>query len=138
MRKWGFIQQKGGSGKSTICLNLSVVAETKGEKVLVIDLDPQGTAVFWSTTRGTNKPTVIDALPEKLPDIFKAAAELGATLCMLDAPSRLDPIALAVIRASDMVICPTMPDLLNLAPLRETVELIKSADKLGVTVGVIN
>jgi chromosome partitioning protein len=94
--------------------------------------------VFWSTTRGTNKPTIIDALPEKLGDIIRAAPELGATLLMIDAPSRLDPVALAAIRAADMIVCPTVPDLLNLAPLQETVALIESADKLTAAVGVLN
>ena len=84
MRIWSFIQQKGGVGKTTLCLNLAVAAEAKGEKVLVVDLDQQGSAVFWSTTRGTNKPTVIDALPEKLPDIIRAAPELGITLVPVD------------------------------------------------------
>jgi chromosome partitioning protein len=138
LRIWSFIQLKGGAGKTTLCLSLAVIAEAKGEKVLVVDLDQQGSAVFWATTRATNKPTVIDALPEKLPDIIRAAPELGATLLLIDAPSRLDPVALAAIRAADMIICPTVPDLLNLAPLQATVELIESADKLGGTVGVLN
>ena len=94
--------------------------------------------MFWSTTRGTNKPTIIDALPEKLGDIIRAAPELGATLLMIDAPSRLDPVALAAIRVSDLVICPAATDLLNLAPLQETVALIESVDKLGAAVGVLN
>jgi chromosome partitioning protein len=105
--------------------------------VLVVDLDPRGSAVFWSTTRGTNKPTIIDALPEKLGDIIRAAPELGATLLLIDAPSRLDPVALAAIRAAEMTICPTVPDLLNLVPLQETVALIESADKLTAAVGVL-
>jgi chromosome partitioning protein len=138
VRIWSFIQQKGGVGKTTLCLNLAVAAEATGEKVLVVDLDPQGSAVFWSTTRGTNKPTVIDSLPEKLPDIIRAAPELGATLLMIDAPSRLDPVALAAIRVSDLVVCPAATDLLNLAPLQETVALIETADKLGAAVGVLN
>ena len=138
MRILSFIQQKGGAGKTTLCLNLSVAAEARGEKVLVVDLDPQGSAVFWSTTRGTNRPTIIDALPEKLPDIIKAAAELGASLVFIDAPSRLDAIALAAVRAADLVICPTVPDLLNLKPLQDTVDLIESADKLADAVGVLN
>jgi chromosome partitioning protein len=138
LRIWSFIQQKGGVGKTTLCLNLAVAAEAKGEKVLVVDLDQQGSAVFWSTTRATNKPTIIDALPEKLGDIIRAAPELGATLLLIDAPSRLDPVALAAIRAADLIICPTVPDLLNLAPLQETVALIESADKLAAAVGVLN
>ena len=138
MRVWSFVQQKGGVGKTTLCLNLAVVAEAHGENVLIVDLDPQQSARFWNNQRGSNKPTVIDALSEKLPQIIAAAPTLGATLCMIDAPSRLDPIALAAIRASDLIVCPTLPDLLNLRPLQETVDLIDDAGKLGDTVGVIN
>ena len=37
-----------------------------------------------------------------------------------------------------MIVCPTVPDLLNLASLQETVALIDSADKLTAAVGVLN
>lgn len=69
-----------------------------------------------SSTRGTNRPLVAATQPA----------------------SRLDPIALAAIRAANAIICPTMVDLINLAPLRETVALINSADKLEATIAVIN
>ena len=57
---------------------------------------------------------------------------------MIDVPSRLDSIALAAIRAADMIVCPTLPDLLNLKPLKDTVTLIEAADKLEASIGVIN
>ena len=138
MRIWAFIQQKGGVGKTTLCLNLAVAAEAKGERVLIVDLDQQASSLFWSATRATNKPTIIDAQPEKLGDIIRAAPELGCTICLIDAPSRLDAVALAAIRIADMMVLPTVPDLLNLAPLQETVALIQSADKLSAAVGVLN
>src|SRR5215475_13018245 len=42
------------------------------------------------------------------------------------------------IRAADMVVCPTLPDLFNLGSLQDTVQLLEAAGKLSVTVGVIN
>jgi hypothetical protein len=53
-------------------------------------------------------------------------------------PICVDAIALAAIQAADLIVCPTVPDLLNLAPLQGTVALIESADKLGAAVGVVN
>jgi len=47
-----FVQQKGGSGKSTICTNLAVHAEDNGETVLIIDLDPQSSAADHPTPAG--------------------------------------------------------------------------------------
>lgn len=138
MRIWSFVQQKGGSGKSTICTNVAVHAEEKGETVLIVDLDPQSSASLWHLERGTNKPNVLDAIPDKLEKIIESAPALGITLCLIDSPSKLDAIALAAIRAADMVVCPTLPDLFNLGSLQDTVQLLETADTLDATVAVIN
>ena len=103
MRIWSFVQQKGGSGKSTIATNLGVCGGEEGETVLIVDLDPQHSATLWHSARGTNKPTVIDAIPEKLTNIVTSAPNLGVMLCLIDSPSKLDDIALAAIRVADMV-----------------------------------
>jgi chromosome partitioning protein len=138
MRVWSLVQQKGGSGKSTICTNLAVHAEEKGETVLIVDLDPQSSATLWHAQRGTNKPNVLEALPDKLGEIIRSAETLGITLCMIDSPSKIDATALAAIRVADLIICPTLPDLFNLGSLQDTVRLLEAAEKLPVTVGVIN
>jgi chromosome partitioning protein len=138
MRIWSFVQQKGGSGKSTICTNIAVCGEEHEEMVLVVDLDPQLSATLWRLERGTNKPLVLDGKPDKLTQIIESASTLGVTLCLIDSPSKLDDIALSAIRAADMVVCPTLPDLFNLGSLQDTVRLLELTEKLSVTVGVIN
>src|SRR5215831_14270713 len=138
MRVWSFVQQKGGSGKSTICTNLAVCGEDAGETVLIIDLDPQSSAALWHFERKTNKPLVLDGQPDKLTDIVASASTLGVTLCLIDSPSKLDAIAIAASRVAEIIICPTLPDLFNLGSLQDTVQLLEDAGKLPVTVGVIN
>ena len=47
MRTVAIVSQKGGSGKTTIAVHLAVCAERAGKPTLILDLDPQGSAMEW-------------------------------------------------------------------------------------------
>jgi chromosome partitioning protein len=138
MRTWAFVSQKGGSGKSTLCTQLAVYAEECGEAVCIIDIDPQASAIAWSEARGTREPTVLPGTPEKLQDMIAGAPTYGVTMVMVDTAPHTDTSALAAIRAADLIICPTQPSLFDVVALKDTVRLLKLADRLDRAVGVVN
>jgi chromosome partitioning protein len=46
--------EKGGTGKSTLATNMAVYLALRGEDVMIVDTDPQGSASSWADSRAQN------------------------------------------------------------------------------------
>jgi chromosome partitioning protein len=71
--------QKGGVGKSTITVNLAAVAAARGERTLVVDLDPQANATQYllGDAAAEVKPNLADLFDESLSfRLFRADPKL--------------------------------------------------------------
>ena len=66
--------QKGGCGKTTLCLNLGASLARMGRKVLIVDCDPQANATM---ALGCSQP---DELPVTLPHIMQEIIDNGGRL----------------------------------------------------------
>lgn len=53
---------KGGSAKSTTAVTLAAIYASAGARVLVVDLDPQGSATAWLGARHDGGRTVVDVM----------------------------------------------------------------------------
>lgn len=123
-----FVTQKGGSGKTTLCLNLAVAGEACGARCLILDLDPQGTAEAWYQDRQAATPRLARAGAGDLPRALELARGQGYSHVLLDTPGRDEPAVAAAIRAADFCLVPCRP---TPADMKATPTTIGTIRRLG-------
>jgi chromosome partitioning protein len=139
MATFSMVMQKGGSGKSTLATQLAVYAQQQGERPVIVDLDPQRSAVAWSDLRQGRSPEAVPSLPSRLGEVIQQAKQtFNKTLILVDTAPHTDSGALEAIELADVILCPTRASAFDLRSIRETVGLIGSVGKLGKAIVVIN
>ena len=129
-----FLSQKGGSGKTTLSVHTAVAAEATGERVCVIDADPQESATAWANAREAGTPIVATAQAGELDAALRAAEGEGMTLAVVDAPPHAAPAAGQIARRSELVLIPVRPSAFDLAAVPAAVEIVAAAKVRGAFV----
>jgi chromosome partitioning protein len=129
MRVIAFVTQKGGSGKTTLCVNLAVAAELAGARVLVVDLDPQATAEAWYQDREAATPRLVRAAAGELARVIEAARRQGFSHVLVDTPGRDEPGVATAIRAADFCVVPCRPTPADMKATPATVATIRRLAK---------
>jgi len=122
------LNQKGGVGKTTLALHLSAAfAQSDVGRVLLIDADPQGSALAWADIREEPAPfTVIGKPSDKLHRDIEALGE-GYDLVVIDGPPRTTGVARSAIAASDVVVIPVQPSGPDIWATSEIVAYVEEA-----------
>jgi chromosome partitioning protein len=107
--------QKGGTGKTTLTVNLAAGFSRRGKTVL-LDADPQGSAGHWARVGGAESdlPPVRSIDPGDFPASLARAAAAGRYV-LVDCPPHLESdILRAVMAAVDLVLIPVQPSPVDL------------------------
>jgi chromosome partitioning protein len=113
------VNQKGGSGKTTLSMQLAGALARRGNKVLVVDADPQGTATRWAATADDDKP-----FPASVVGLSAASTkvhrEVGKFVddyqyIIIDCPPAADsPVPQSALLIADLALVPVIPSPLDM------------------------
>lgn len=125
----GVLSQKGGVGKTTLSLNIAAHHALQGARVLVVDADPQGSALVWSSMRARAPlfPVIGMAKPSLHRDLPAVAADYDLTV--IDGAPRVNDLGRAAILASDLVLIPVQPSPFDVWAADDTVRLVREAQQ---------
>lgn len=132
MKILSVINEKGGSGKSTVATNLATALHRAGHRVVLVDADPQGTARDWrdASPEGADLPPVVGIdRANMLQSSLKTLA--GNDVLVIDAPAKANEMAQAIVGASHVALIVIQPSGADLWASAATVRMIKSKLALG-------
>jgi chromosome partitioning protein len=144
MQRIVVLNPKGGSGKTTLAMNVAAYYATRQQRPVLMDFDPQASSMRWVKKRQANQPSIgIIAAYEKdnrTTRSFQLRVPSGTTHVVIDTPAALDsPQMPDITRDAHKIIVPVLPsdidihacsrcirDLLLVAKIR------REDDRLGV------
>jgi chromosome partitioning protein len=124
-----FVNQKGGVGKTTTAINLASSLVRKNYRLIMIDTDPQGSAVTWHSIEN-NQAFEVSYHPDELIQADIEALEVAYDVVMIDSPPAADVKVAAIMSASDLVVFPVTPSSLDLWSCKETLDKMDPKSKV--------
>ncbi len=121
------LNQKGGVGKTTLSVHLAS-ALASDSRVLLIDADPQHSALDWAAQSDDTGTFTIIGLPK--PILHREIANLskGYDWVIIDGPPRVNELARSAIAASDLVLIPVQPSPFDVWAAKDIVDIVRECE----------
>jgi chromosome partitioning protein len=129
MKAIAFVTQKGGSGKSTLCINLAVAALEAGRSACILEMDRQATVSDWAESRVADGPEVAQIDTAQVDAVMKKLKGAGYDYVFIDTPGVDSAGTLSAIRAVDLCLIPCRPTPADLRAFKPTLATVYRLDK---------
>lgn len=118
------LNQKGGSGKTTIATHFARALQLEGADVLLVDSDPQGSARDWAAAHEEQPVSVVGI---DRPIIEKSLKSIGRKdYIVIDGAPQIESLAVSAIKAADFVLIPVQPSPYDVWATSDLVDLVKA------------
>ena len=115
MKRVFLVNSKGGSGKSTLTVNLAVALAARGKRVVLADCDPQLSTATWCERRPSEAVPLEWLVLGRLRRLSSFQAPVGVDYLLVDTPAGIRPADLApVLRPGDRLLVPMVPSVIDL------------------------
>ena len=123
------LNQKGGVGKTTLSVNIAASLGLRGRRTLLVDADPQGSSVAWSSVRERAPlfPVVGMAKPTLHRDLPQVAEHYDSVV--IDGAARVSDLSRSATLACDLVLIPVQPSPYDIWASAEIVQLFREAQQ---------
>ena len=124
------LNQKGGAGKTTLSTNLARALQLGGNKVLLVDSDPQGSARDWNAAgNGELLPVIGLDRPTLAKDI--QAIRDNQDWIIIDGAPQIAELAVAAIKCADLILIPVQPSPYDVWACEDLVDIIKTRQEVA-------
>lgn len=131
MRVIAVLNQKGGSGKTTIATHLARALQLEGAEVLLVDSDPQGSARDWAAVR-EDQPLPVVGLDR--PTIDRDLRSIARkNYIIIDGAPQAHDLAVSALKAANFVLIPVQPSPYDIWATSDLVDLVKQ--RIALTEG---
>jgi len=122
------LNQKGGSGKTTIATHLARALQLDGADVLLVDSDPQGSARDWAAVREDQPLTVVGIDRPTIDRDLKNVASKDYVI--IDGAPQAADLAVSAIKAASFILIPVQPSPYDIWATSDLVDLVKQRIEL--------
>src|ERR1700731_522842 len=106
--------RKGGTGKTSLAINLAAIANRQGERACVVDMDPQNSIRVWKQLRDQDdelpRISMGSSRPHGLPSALVELRRRNVHCAFSYPPPNLTPAVTVAIEHADLIVIPTRPD----------------------------